>query len=121
VLAAARAEGTPPMRRGRLLLFVSAWAGMNPAAFARDRAPDHGAVRALLCGGLRKAAAGAVLVIAARAIGSPWAAPVLMVGLSLGAHFGFLTLWTAVLRARGLPVPVLFDAPFRARTLAEFW
>jgi len=124
VLAAARAEGMPPLRPVRWLLFV-VWAGMNPAAFAfngaRDRASDRGAVRGLLLRGLRNAAAGAVLVCAARAIGSPWAAPLLMVGLSLGVHFGLITLVAAMLRAGGLPVPVPFDAPYRARTLAEFW
>ena len=132
VLAAARAEGRPPLRRSRLLLFA-VWFGMNPAPFTRDRArarapergpdrgPDRGTVRALLWRGLRNVAAGAVLVCVARAIGATWAAPLLMVGLSLGVHFGLLTWLATGLRARGLPVPVLFDAPFRARTLAEFW
>jgi Membrane bound O-acyl transferase family len=63
----------------------------------------------------------AVVLVAACAIGSTWAIPLLMVGLSLLLHFGVSTLITAALRAHGFPVRVLFDAPLRTRSPAEFW
>jgi alginate O-acetyltransferase complex protein AlgI len=120
VLAAARAEGTvlPTTRR---LLFTFCWFGMNPRAFAHRGAPDPATARSLLRRGLRNAAAGALLLAVARAIAEPWAAPLLMVALSLGVHFGLFTGLTALFRARGFPVRLLFDAPARARSPQEFW
>jgi alginate O-acetyltransferase complex protein AlgI len=121
VLAAARAEGLPPLPPERWLLFTFGWFGMDPRAFARRRASDPALARSLLRRGLRNAAAGALLLALARAIGQPWAAPVLMAALSLGVHFGLFTLLAAVWRARGFPVRLLFDAPWRARSPQEFW
>jgi hypothetical protein len=43
------------------------------------------------------------------------------IACSVVLHFGLLTLLAALLRARGFAVPLLFDAPWRARTLGEFW
>jgi alginate O-acetyltransferase complex protein AlgI len=121
VLAAARAAGLPALPPARCLLFTCCWFGMDPRAFARRRRPDAPLVRALLGRGLRNAAAGAVLLLGARAIGQAWAAPLLMVALSLCVHFGLFTLLAALFRACGFPVRLLFDAPWRASSPREFW
>src|SRR5262249_27419970 len=119
VLAAAREAGTAALPAGRWLLFTLAWFGMHPRAFARRRRPAP--ARALAWRGLRHAAAGALLVWSPRAIGRPFAIPLLMVGLSLLVHFGLFTCIAAALRARGFRVRVLFDAPLRSSSPAEFW
>lgn len=123
VLAAARAEGTPPLPLGRWLLFTLAWCGMQPRAFVRRRRDTR--ARALAWRGLRNALVGALLVLAAvlgvPALHTPGAVLVLMLGLSLLVHFGVFTLLTAAFTARGFAVRLPFDAPLRARSPAEFW
>jgi hypothetical protein len=49
------------------------------------------------------------------------AALVAMVGGSLVVHFGVFHLLAALWRARGYACHALFVAPWRARTLGEFW
>ena len=120
VLAAARMEGTAPLPLGRWLLFTLAWFGMQPRAFARRRR-GGGHARALAWRGLRNVIAGAGCIVVARALGSAWAVPLLMLGLSLLVHFGVFTLLTAAFTARGFALRVPFDAPLRARSPAEFW
>jgi alginate O-acetyltransferase complex protein AlgI len=120
VLAAARARGMAPLPPARRLAFVC-WFGMEPRAFARRRAVDPALVRARRRRGWRSAAGGLALLGAARAIGEPWAVPLLLVALSMLVHFGLFTLLAARLGARGYAVPLLFDAPWRARTPQELW
>jgi len=123
VLQAHRADGGRPLALGPWLWFTLPWSGMNPRLFAAARRGANaraGAVE-LARRGLRNTIAGVVLVGLAVWSGTAWAAPVLMVGLSLVVHFGLFTLLAALLRARGLPVRVLFDAPHRSHSLREFW
>lgn len=114
VLAAAREDGAAPLPLGRWLLFTLAWCGMQPRAFARRRR-GVGA-RALAWRGLRNAIVGAGCIVVAGALGSAWAVPLLMLGLSLLVHFGVFTLLAAAFTARGFAVRVPFDAPLRARS-----
>jgi alginate O-acetyltransferase complex protein AlgI len=120
-LAAARAEGAPALGLRRWLVFTLAWYGMNPRAFARRRARDRSGALRLARRGARNAIAGMLLIGLALQIGSAWAAPILMVGLSLLVHFGVFTLLAALWQARGFAVRALFDAPLRSRTPNEFW
>jgi hypothetical protein len=121
VLAAARSDGEAPLAPGDWWSFLLLWPGMAPGAFARRGSSDRTAARRYAMRGLRNAAVGAALVLLARALGSIWLAPVLMVGLSLLAHFGLFTLLAALHRATGRRVRPTFDAPHRSRSLGEFW
>ncbi len=123
VLQAHRAAGGRTLPLGRWLLFTLAWFGMNPRTLVTRRPSARGRGRAMQLArrGLRNTAAGILLVLLARWNGTVWAFPVLMVGLSLVFHFGVFTLLAALLQALGFPTRVLFDAPLRARSLAEFW
>ena len=120
VYRAARADGAPRLPPARWACYL-VWFGMNPRAFARRSAHPRDGVRRLAGRGLRNALLGAAAIFAARSLATTWATPLLMVGLSLVVHFGLFTLLAALLRARGFAVPLLFDAPWRARSAAEFW
>jgi len=123
VLAAARASGAWLPSGGRLAAFL-VWFGMNPTVFCRRRGTDASRQRRLVANGLVSAAIGTALVALAPGAGADrlWLAlPLLFVGLSMIVHFGLLAVLTALYRAGGVPVPLLFDAPWRARTPNEFW
>jgi alginate O-acetyltransferase complex protein AlgI len=101
----------------------AAWPGMRPAIFTRlGQAPSSGAV-AILAGGLRNAAAGALLLVIARSVNASAVAATLIAlpALSLILHFGLFDIATAFWRWRGVPAEKLFRAPLAARTLGEFW
>ena len=121
VCAAARRYGGTRLRLRSRLAFTFAWFGMNPRVFARRTRRALPGARALAVRGVRNAAAGMVLVLAARALGGVAGALVLMVGLSLAVHFGAFTGLAALWRRCGYACHALFVAPWRARTLHEFW
>jgi hypothetical protein len=120
VLAAAAADGAPRLPFGRLLCFL-AWFGMNPRTFARRRTPDRERARRWLRLGGGYLVVGVALALLAIAIGGTAGGVVWMLALSFVVHFGVFTLFAALLRAIGFKVPLLFDAPWRAATAAEFW
>jgi alginate O-acetyltransferase complex protein AlgI len=103
------------------LAFTLAWFGMNPRVFERRRSGPLPGGGALLARGLRNAAAGAVLVFSAHALGGVAGALLLMAGFSLIVHFGVFHALAALWRSRGRPCHALFAAPWRASTLHEFW
>jgi alginate O-acetyltransferase complex protein AlgI len=123
VLLEFQARTSRRLPAARLLGFVAAWPGMDPAAFLRRLPPAPGEI----AGHLRRAAialtAGALTLAAARVLrGSGLHADALaLMGLSLTLHFGVFTLFVAFWRWRGAAVGPLFDDPFRARGLGEFW
>jgi alginate O-acetyltransferase complex protein AlgI len=126
VTAEARLSGRAVPAGGRWLAFALLWPGMRPWAFA---APTSGArprwarevVRGAAC-----VAAGALLLVAARAVGlEGWRAvpATLLALLSLGLfiHFGAFRALAGLWRRRGVAVTPLFDEPVRARSIEEFW
>ncbi|MBL8756663.1 MAG: hypothetical protein JNK15_25430 [Planctomycetes bacterium] len=119
VLAVARCDGVcvPRAHLGWFLV----WFGMNPRAFARRWRGRSALARRWARLGLATVLAGAVVVAVAPRLGGSTAVVVFLAGLSVVVHFGLLTLVAALVRSRGFAVPLLFDAPWRARTLAEFW
>ena len=123
VLQAHRAGGGRTLPPERWLFFTLLWFGMNPRTLlARRPGPSARARAAQLCRrATRNTLAGAVLVGLALMAATPWAVPVLMVGLSLVVHFGVLTFAAALLQALGFRARVLFDAPLRSGSLQEFW
>jgi hypothetical protein len=118
VLAASRTR--LPLTRKLAFFF---WPGMRPSTFAARR-PDVNDVRPPLLRGIRNVVAGAVLVLAARAV-APRTLVVAIVlalpGISLMLHFGLFALATAFWRRAGFDAEDLFRQPLRSRSLAEFW
>jgi alginate O-acetyltransferase complex protein AlgI len=113
------------LRLHRFLAFAI-WPGMDLGPFAEtDTARTNracGDAWPLVFSGMTSAAAGLGLLAAARALyPSPAASALALVGLSLVLHFGIFSLLGALLRARGIGVRPVFDAPFRSRSLGEFW
>lgn len=121
VAAAARTRGTPPLPPPSRIAFTLGWFGMNPRTFAHRRAGPLPGWLPLLARGVRNAALGVLLVVAARAAGGIAGALLLMVGLSLAVHFGLFHVLAGLWRRTGVPCHALFAAPWRARTLHEFW
>ncbi|MCP5539340.1 MAG: DUF393 domain-containing protein [Akkermansiaceae bacterium] len=104
---------------GRAMAFF-AWPGMDASAFfggavSENPVPVEGALYAIILG---------VMTIwgltphLAEPVARGWLG---MLGMILLLHFGTFALLAAGLRRAGLPVRPIMDAPWRARTLAEFW
>jgi hypothetical protein len=120
VLATARGEGVR-LSRTQLGWFL-VWFGMNPRTFLRRRdAVVDARGRRWRRTGFGNLLAGTVLIAGSSTLPPAAGYVVLVVGLSVVLHFGLLTLLAAEMRGRGFAVPLLFDAPWRARTAAEFW
>jgi alginate O-acetyltransferase complex protein AlgI len=109
-----------PLPAARWIVFCL-WPGMDPRTFARRsqrsggaRLARDGALFVLLGAGLLWFANGAEL----RGIAAECA---VFVASSLVVHFGAFALLGATLRKLGFPAERLFRAPWRARSLDEFW
>ncbi|MBK8096089.1 MAG: hypothetical protein IPK26_03230 [Planctomycetes bacterium] len=120
VLVAAAADGAPRLPLRRQLCFLL-WFGMNPRVFARRLTPDSACARRWALLGTRYLLLGVALVPIAGLRPGAAGGAVVMVALSFAVHFGVFTLLAAAMRAVGFRVPLLFDAPWRAQTAAEFW
>jgi hypothetical protein len=119
----ARRTGRPLTGR-EWYAFTLAWPGMDPAPFTRRASGTGDEAAALLRRGLWALVGGIVLVALATIVmtRSRLAATVLALpGFSLMLHFGLFPLLTAFWRRRGIDVDVSFDAPWHARSLADFW
>lgn len=120
VLVAAATDGAPRLPVRRLFCFLL-WLGMNPRVFARRPTPDAACARRWLGLGTRYLLLGLVMVPIAGTLPGAASGVIVMIALSVAVHFGLFTLLAAAWRAIGFRVPLLFDAPWRARTAAEFW
>jgi len=113
--------------------FAALWFGMRPELFSRPSNSRRSGGGALCWLGVKRLIAGALLVVAARAI---WIAPlesvpettrriaasiILLPGLSLVVHFGFFNILAGLWRIRGVNCRALFRAPLLSKSLAEFW
>lgn len=108
----------------RLLAFVTLWPGMRPGVCAlratrRTSAP-------LIHAGLGRIAIGLALLLGARTLyactGSEALATVLLLpALSIAVHFGLFDLLAGLWCRAGAATSSLFRAPWRSRSLAEFW
>jgi alginate O-acetyltransferase complex protein AlgI len=121
VCTAARARGAARLRLAPRLCFTLLWFGMNPRAFAARRERGLPGARRLALRGCLCLALGTGLALAARGTAAPLGVALTVVGFSLAVHFGAFDLLAALWRARGHAVHALFVAPWRARTLPEFW
>lgn len=120
VAVAARAEGLPRLPALHWLAFLVHF-GMHPRAFA-VRQPRHGQGE-LLREGLAALSVGLVCYGVALTVKDRplLAVPLVFVAASATVHFGLLALFVAGLRSLGFAAERLFRAPWRARSLAEFW
>ena len=102
----------------RQWLAFAGWFGMRPAVFTRRGDGEEAPVAR----GLAAIAAGAALLLVARAVESPvLTSAIALVALSLILHFGIIDVATAVYRRRGWPVNEPFRNPLASRSLTEFW
>lgn len=118
---------------GRWLAFTTTWFGMRVDPFQqRSKEPRAGFKRLIVKGALAFLFGLILIVLTKRlwAVGiatePTWIVQVALLGLfllaiSLVLHFGTLTLLAGFWRWRGVPVGVLFNAPFKATSLNEFW
>jgi len=100
-------------------LAYAAWVGMDARPFLRR----SGGKRLPIIGALVRITAGALLIWLAipaieNSIISGWLG---MAGVLLILHFGLFEIFAALWNRAGFPVRPIMKAPWRARSLAEFW
>ncbi len=105
--------------------FAFLWPGMRPWTFAGPRAPARDGVRWIVRG-MVLALLGVGLLLTARALRhegahDAWVALVAMAGVGLVIAFGACQALAGFWRVVGRPVAPLFDEPWRARSIEEFW
>jgi alginate O-acetyltransferase complex protein AlgI len=128
LLLAVKAIVARDLTFGQWLAFAL-WFGMRPSIFASLGGPPRDGSAKLAAAGLRNLVAGALFLVTARLVVlafppviARWCAtPLLLVGLSLILHFGFLNLVTSFWRTRGVAAERLFRDPLHATSLADFW
>ncbi len=100
------------------------WPGMSTDGFISEQAPTE-QDGALFVRGFVSMVAGACLAILLAAgshlLGDTALGLSGLVPFFLLVHFGYASVLTASLRFWGNKVPDLFDAPFKSRSLREFW
>jgi hypothetical protein len=106
--------------------FAIGWFGMRPALFETLPSPPL-AQKGLVLKGFSRIVLGVLLLYLSALVERLsykifFASELLLlVGLSVILHFGVLNLSTAVWRMLGVDARELFRAPYRARSLREFW
>jgi len=113
--------------------FALGWFGMRPAVFVAYPGKPRAGAAALAALGMRRLAAGAILIAVARAAWvltaeswseTPrrWAITLLLLpGISLALHFGVLNVLAGWWRFRGADTRALFRAPAISTSLSEYW
>ncbi len=102
-------------------LFFFPWPGMRPDAFLKTHPNLLVAWAAALCYLISGVAVLCGAYTAAHAQVMWLAIPLLLLGLSFTVHFGLLGLIAAGLRGQGYRVRPPFLAPWKSRSLNEFW
>jgi alginate O-acetyltransferase complex protein AlgI len=107
------------------LAFALGWFGMRPVLFEKLISAPLNFLNLVVTGVSRIVIGFALLVgsicIERWGIGFFLPELAMMVGLSLVLHFGILNLSAAFWRLLGVDVRELFRAPYKARSLKEFW
>jgi hypothetical protein len=109
------------------LAFALGWFGMRPVLFEKLPSPSRD-YRKLLLKGLSRIVIGLAFLYLSFIISRQnWTHQYflpqlfLLMGISLILHFGILNLSTAVWRVMGVDVSELFRAPYKSKSLKEFW
>ena len=123
VAVEARLAGGPVLGVRDWLAFALVWPGMRPAEFARKR--QRRSAPSVLYGSVCVLGGVAVLFLArelfARTGNLPVAGFAFIAAFILTLHIGGFTLLTAAFRGLGYDVRPPFRAPWRARSLHDFW
>jgi hypothetical protein len=119
-------SGNHPLNPVKWLSFSLGWFGMRPATF--EKFGDSPLPFAhTLSKGICRIGIGILLlylslVLENHVVGRMFLPQLLLlVGLSLILHFGILNISTAFWRSCGVDVRELFQAPYRSKSLKEFW
>ena len=111
-----------------LALYFSVWPGMDPAPFQQRAGVDPALLKAAegrFPGGYVSMVVGVVLAVLS-AVFQPNLGTMAVGWLGIAAvllviHFGVSEILTLALRGFGWPVGMLFDQPWRSRSLRDFW
>jgi len=108
------------------LAFALAWPGMQPAVFRKRAAQALPGWGKHALQGLMALAAGTGFFFLShffwgRTSSLFWATPPFFIGASLTVHFGLFNLATAFWRRQGFDCGALFQNPFEAQNLGDFW
>jgi alginate O-acetyltransferase complex protein AlgI len=113
-----------PATVSRLAIFLFAWPGVIPDYF-RERQSAHEIEPARFLGAWARMAIGAVsivlLAVYAPQIPAPFLGLAGVAAILLTIHLGVCDLLPWLLRWGGFAVPLLFDRPWAATSLADFW
>ena len=126
VVAEARRAGMPRLSLGSWAWFAALWLGMQPREFAEREALPIPGSSGLLWRGVLWIAAGCATLVLARHLHQAGtslriAGLIFVAGCSMTLHFGILGLLATGLRRRGYRVGPQFHAPWRSRSLHDFW
>lgn len=124
--------GNKRLRFWQWIGFAALWVGMRPGLFEKLPRPPRPRAVAYLKRGLLSLGVGLCFLLAARGFSVPsnprnvgprliLSTLVLLPGLSLILHFGVFNLLVACWRSRGVECDSPFRAPWRAKSLTEFW
>lgn len=107
--------------------FTLGWFGMRPAPFEKLRSSSLPSAR-ILWKGILRGVIGVFLLYLSLLLQNHsqvhkifLSQLLLLAGLSLILHFGILNLCTAFWRSQGANVSELFQAPYKSKSLKEFW
>ncbi|MDF2455046.1 MAG: rane protein [Cytophagaceae bacterium] len=114
--------GKPRLHFLQWLPFAQGWFGMRPVLFEALISRAQSGVWYFILKGCSRILLGLLLLLLSTFISLEFLSNLLLlVGLSFILHFGILNLSTGLWRALGLDVKELFIAPYKARSLKEFW
>lgn len=133
VVVAVWGKPAPSLNLSEWLGFSAGWIGMRPDVFKRMGGTAAPGFQRLLLKGAFFVMVGLLLFALARlawihaflvysnVFSLMLVLAFLLPALSLILHFGILTFLAGVWRWQGVPVGVLFNAPFKSKSLREFW
>jgi hypothetical protein len=109
------------------LAFALGWFGMRPSLFEKLPSPPRD-YRKLLLKGLSRIVIGLIFLYLSFTVARlNWTHQyffpqlLMLIGISLILHFGILNLSAALWRAMGVDATELFRAPYKSKSLKEFW
>jgi Membrane bound O-acyl transferase family len=119
--------GKPSLNFVQWLVFAQAWFGMRPILFERLFSKALPDIVPIFAKGISRIAIGFLLLYASKQLENQhltlFFLPdlLMLIGLSLILHFGILNICTALFRFLGVDVKELFRAPYKSKSLKEFW
>jgi len=114
--------GKPRLYPFQWLAFAQGWFGMRPVLFETVVSNAQSGVWYFLFKGTSRILLGVLFLFLSTFIPIEILSDLLLlVGLSFILHFGLLNVSTGLWRALGADVKELFIAPYKARSLKEFW